>query len=59
MVNVFTASFRNFGIRYQMVSHLLTNLLTLSDQFSLVIEAMWKLKTELKQEKPHFMLQLK
>jgi hypothetical protein len=37
MVNVFTASFRNFGIRYQMVSHLVANLLTLSGQFSLVI----------------------
>jgi hypothetical protein len=37
MVSVLTASFRNFGIRYQTVSDPLTNLLTLSGQFSLVI----------------------
>jgi hypothetical protein len=37
MVIVFMAGFRNFGIRYQRVSQLLANLLTLSGQFSLII----------------------
>jgi hypothetical protein len=37
MVTVFMADFRNFGIRYQRVNHPLANLLTLSGQFSLVI----------------------
>jgi hypothetical protein len=37
MVNVFTAGLRNLGIMYQMVSHPLANLLTLSGQFSLAV----------------------